>query len=121
MFVSSMKSQKMQKRLLFTKGKDLIKGVKMCIKLKINTDKFMRITVLNLIVMTVFLLSGCAMKFPVPDETNQTILLIPVETRQTLGKFVFTLDVSIKGASGNEVIKQNYNHRQNDFIPAASI
>ncbi len=25
-FVSSMKSQKMQKRLLFTKGKDLIKG-----------------------------------------------------------------------------------------------
>ena len=89
-FVSSMKSKKMQKRLLFTKGKDLIKGVKMCIKLKINTDKFMRITVLNLIVMTVFLLSGCAMKFPVPDESNQTILIIPVETRQTLGHFVLT-------------------------------
>jgi hypothetical protein len=45
------------------------------------------------------------MKFPVPDETNQTILIIPVETRQTLGQFVFTLDVSIKGSSGNEVIQ----------------
>jgi len=44
------------------------------------------------------------MKFPVPDETNQTILIIPVETRQTLGRFVFTLDLSIKGSSGNEVI-----------------
>ena len=67
----------------------------MCLKLKINTDKIMRITVLNLIFVTVFLLSGCAMKFPVPDETNQTILIIPVETRQTLGHFVFTLDLSI--------------------------
>jgi hypothetical protein len=45
------------------------------------------------------------MKFPVPDETNQTILIIPVETRQTLGHFVFTLDVSIKGSSGNEVVQ----------------
>ena len=60
---------------------------------------------LNLIVLTIFFLSGCAMKFPVPDETNQTILIIPVETRQTLGHFVFTLDVSIKGSSGNEGIK----------------
>ena len=59
---------------------------------------------LNLIVLTIFFLSGCAMKFPVPDETNQTILIIPVETRQTLGHFVFTLDLSIKGSSGNEGI-----------------
>ena len=58
----------------------------------------------NLIVLTIFIISGCAMKFPVPDETNQTILIIPVETRQTLGHFVFTLDVSIKGSSGNEGI-----------------
>ena len=60
---------------------------------------------LNLIILTIFFLSGCAMKFPVPDETNQTILIIPVETRQTLGHFVFTLDVSIKGSSGNEVVQ----------------
>ena len=33
---------------------------------------------LNLIVLTIFFLSGCAMKFPVPDETNQTILIILV-------------------------------------------
>ena len=59
---------------------------------------------LNLLVLTILFLPGCAMKFPVPDETNQTILIIPVETRQSLGQFVFTLDVSIKGSSGNEVI-----------------
>ena len=77
----------------------------MCLKLNINAEKIVRITVLNLIVVTVLLLTGCAMKFPVPDETNQTILIIPVETRQTLRQFVFTLDVSIKGSSGNEVVQ----------------
>ena len=77
----------------------------MCLKLNINAEKIVRITVLNLIGVTVLLLTGCAMKFPVPDETNQTILIIPVETRQTLGHFVFTLDVSIKGSSGNEVVQ----------------
>ena len=77
----------------------------MCLKLNINAEKIVRITVLNLIVVTVLLLTGCAMKFPVPDETNQTILIIPVETRKTLGHFVFTLDVSIKGSSGNEVVQ----------------
>ena len=95
----------MQKHLFFTKGQDINKGGKMCLKLNINAEKIVRITVLNLIVVTVLLLSGCAMKFPVPDETNQTILIIPVETRQTLGQFVFTLDVSIKGSSGNEVVQ----------------
>ena len=77
----------------------------MGLKLNINAEKIVRITVLNLIVVTVLLLTGCAMKFPVPDETNQTMLIIPVETRQTLRQFVFTLDVSIKGLSGNEVVQ----------------
>lgn len=95
----------MQKNIFFTKGQDKNKGGKMCLKLNINAEKIVRITVLNLIVVTVLLLTGCAMKFPVPDETNQTILIIPVETRQTLGHFVFTLDVSIKGSSGNEVVQ----------------
>ena len=95
----------MQKHLFFTKGQDINKGGKMCLKLNINAENIVRITVLNLIVVTVLLLTGCAMKFPVPDETNQTILIIPVETRQTLGQFVFTLDVSIKGSSGNEVVQ----------------
>ena len=84
----------------------------MCLKLKINNDKIMRIIVLNLIVVTVLLLSGCTMKFPVPDETNQTILIIPVESRQTLGHFVFTLDVSIKGSPGNEGIKHTVEPNQ---------
>ena len=77
----------------------------MCSKLILNSYKIVRITVLNLIVVTLLLLTGCAMKFPVPDETNQTILIIPVETRQTLRHFAFTLDVSIKGSSGNEVVQ----------------
>ena len=59
---------------------------------------------LNLFVMMILFLPGCAMKFPVPDKNNQTILIIPVETRQTLQQFVFTLDVSIKGSSGNDGI-----------------
>ena len=77
----------------------------MCLKLNINAEKIVRIMVLNIIVVSVLWLAGCAMKFPVPDETNQTILIIPVETRQTLRHFAFTLDVSIKGSSGNEVVQ----------------
>ena len=73
-------------------------------KLKKSSRNTVVKSFLNLIVLAIFFLSGCAMKFPVPDETNQTILIIPVETRQTLGHFVFTLDVSIKGSSGNEGI-----------------
>ena len=73
-------------------------------KLKKSSRKTVVKSFLNLIVLAIFFLSGCAMKFPVPDESNQTILIIPVETRQTLGHFVFTLDVSIKGSSGNEGI-----------------
>ena len=67
---------------------------------------------LNILVLTIIFLPGCAMKFPVPDETNQTILIIPVETRQTLGRFVFTLDLSIKGSSGNEVINHTVEPNQ---------
>ena len=77
----------------------------MCKKLKKYSGEIAIKSFLNLIILTIFFLSGCAMKFPVPDETNQTILIIPVETRQTLKHFTFTLDVSIKGSSGNEGIK----------------
>ena len=76
----------------------------MCLKLNINAEKFVRITVLNLIVVTVLLLTGCAMKFPVPDETNQTMLIIPVETRQTLRQFVFTLDISIEDSANKNIV-----------------
>jgi len=76
----------------------------MCLKLNINAEKIVRITVLNLIVVTVLLLTGCAMKFPVPDETNQTMLIIPVETRQTLRQFVFTLDISIEDSANKNIV-----------------
>jgi len=94
----------MQKHLFFTKGQDINKGGKMCLKLNINAEKIVRITVLNLIVVTVLLLTGCAMKFPVPDETNQTMLIIPVETRQTLRQFVFTLDISIEDSANKNIV-----------------
>jgi hypothetical protein len=94
----------MQKHLFFTKGQDKNKGGKMCLKLNINAEKIVRITVLNLIVVTVLLLTGCAMKFPVPDETNQTMLIIPVETRQTLRQFVFTLDISIEDSANKNIV-----------------
>ena len=94
----------MHKHLFSTKGQDINKGGKMCLKLNINAEKIVRITVLNLIVVTVLLLTGCAMKFPVPDETNQTMLIIPVETRQTLRQFVFTLDISIEDSANKNIV-----------------
>jgi len=93
--------------MLFSQRSTILqRGEIMCEKLNKYSGEIAGKSILNLIVLTIFFLSGCAMKFPVPDETNQTILIIPVETRQTLGHFVFTLDVSIKGSSGNEGIKQ---------------
>ncbi|MDP7622465.1 MAG: hypothetical protein QGH27_10950, partial [SAR324 cluster bacterium] len=44
------------------------------------------------------------MKFPVPDETNKTMLIIPVETRQTLRQFVFTLDISIEDSANKNIV-----------------
>ena len=94
----------MQKHLFFVKCQYINKWGKMCLKLNINAEKIVRITVLNLIVVTVFLLTGCAMKFPVPDETNKTMLIIHVETRQTLRQFVFTLDISIEDSANKNIV-----------------
>ncbi len=74
-------------------------------KLELNTFRIIRNNFKNLIIVTALFLTGCSLTFPEPDASNQTILIIPVETRQTLGHFVFTLDVSIKGSSGNEVVQ----------------
>ena len=94
----------MLEKCFFTKINKFTKGEIMYEKLNKYSGEIAGKSFLNLIVLTILFLSGCAMKFPVPDETNQTILIIPVETRQTLGHFVFTLDVSITGSSGNEGI-----------------
>ena len=94
-----------RKHVISTKTNDFQREKIMHKKLKKYTGVNARKFFLNLLVLTILFLPGCAMKFPVPDDTNQTILIIPVETRQTLGHFVFTLDVSIKGSPGNEGIK----------------
>ena len=52
----------------------------------------------------VLFLTGCSMTFPLPDEKNQTILIIPVETRQTLRHFVFALDISIENSANNKIV-----------------
>ena len=74
---------------------------------KITNDTFsmVRKNYSKLILATALFLTGCSITFPVPDETNQTILIIPVETRQTLRKFLFTLDVSIKNSANNEIVQ----------------
>ena len=65
----------------------------------------------NIIILTCFLFTGCSLAIPEPDETNQTLLIIPVESRQTLGKFIWTLHISIKDSSSkdkqNHIIKPN--------------
>ena len=76
----------------------------MCSKLKLSAFKGVRKNYSNLFFAAVLFLTGCSMTFPVPDETNQTILIIPVETRQTLRHFVFTLDISIEDSANNKIV-----------------
>ena len=46
-----------------------------------------------------FLFFGCSLSVPKPDETNQTLLIIPVETIQTLKKFIYTVNFTIEDSS----------------------
>ena len=39
---------------------------------------------------------GCSLSVPEPDENNQTLLIIPVETIQTLKKFIYTVNFTIE-------------------------
>ena len=76
----------------------------MCSNLKLSAYKIIRKNYSNLFFTAVLFLTGCSMTFPLPDEKNQTILIIPVETRQTLRHFVFTLDLSIKDSANNKIV-----------------
>ena len=76
----------------------------MCSNLKLSAYKIMRKNYSNLFFAAVLFLTGCSMTFPLPDEKNQTMLIIPVETRQTLRHFVFTLDLSIKDSANNKIV-----------------
>ena len=83
----------------------------MCSKLILNSYKIVRKNITNIIILACFLFTGCSLAVPEPDEANQTLLIIPVESRQTLQKFIWTLHVSIEDSSSNEkhnhIIKPN--------------
>ncbi len=74
----------------------------MCSKLILNSYKIVRKNITNIIILACFLFTGCSLAVPEPDEANQTLLIIPVESRQTLQKFIWTLHVSIEDSSSNE-------------------
>ncbi len=76
----------------------------MWLKLKLNKHRIVRKNIV--IVLAGFFLTGCSLAVPEPDEANQTLLIIPVESRQTLGEFIWTLHLSIEDSSTNE----KYNH-----------
>ena len=76
----------------------------MWLKLKLNKHRIVRKNIV--IVLAGFFLTACSLAVPEPDESNQTLLIIPVESRQTLGKFIWTLHLSIEDSSTNE----KYNH-----------
>ena len=75
--------------------------------LKLNSYKIL----LKNIILACFIFTGCSLAVPEPDEANQTLLIIPVESRQTLQKFIWTLHVSIEDSSSDEkhnhIIKPN--------------
>ena len=91
--------------VFITKNETLNLGGNMWFKITKDTFSMVRKNYSKLILATALFLTGCSLTFPVPDETNQTILIIPVETRQTLRKFLFTLDVSIKNSANNEIVQ----------------
>ncbi len=57
---------------------------------------------LNLVftLFVIFLFFGCSLSVPEPNENNQTLLIIPVETIQTLKKFTYTVNFTIEDISG---------------------
>ena len=65
----------------------------------INKIRKLRISLLLL----VFFSTGCSLSVPEPDETNQTLLIIPVETIQTLEKFIFTANLTIEDSSNKKI------------------
>ena len=77
----------------------------------LNSYKIVRKNITNIIILASFLFTGCSLAVPEPDEANQTLLIIPVESRQTLQKFIWTLHVAIEDSSSNEkhnhIIKPN--------------
>ena len=81
----------------------------------LNSYKIVRKNITNIIILASLLFTGCSLAVPEPDEANQTLLIIPVESRQTLHKFVWVLHVSIEDSSSNE--KHNHIIEPNNSNP----
>ena len=50
-----------------------------------------------------FFLSGCSLSVPEPGEKNQTLLILPVETIQTLKKFIYTVNFTVEDSNGKRI------------------
>lgn len=72
-------------------------------KLKLNTCIIVQKNIANIIILTCFLFTGCSLAIPEPDETNQTLLIIPVETIQKLKKFIYTVNFTIEDSNNKKV------------------
>ena len=68
--------------------------------------KIIRRSFLSLLLLIIFLITGCSFSVPEPDENNQALLIFPVETRQTLPQFIWTLHISIEDQEPDEVAEE---------------
>jgi len=59
--------------------------------------------VVGVFLVAVFFSAGCSLSVPEPDENNQTLLIIPVETIQTLDKFIFTANLTIQDKNNKKI------------------
>jgi len=69
----------------------------------LNTYKIAQKNIVNIIIITCFLVTGCSLAVPEPDENNQTLLILPVETIQKLKKFIYTVNLTIEDSNNEKV------------------
>ena len=69
----------------------------------LNSYKIVRKNITNIIILASLLFTGCSLSVPEPDETNQTLLIIPVETIQKLKKFIYTVNFTIEDSNNKKV------------------
>ena len=73
--------------------------------MRLNSEliKTFRRNVLSVFFLIIFFSAGCSHSVPEPDENNQTLLIIPVETIKTLKKFIYTVNLTIADSSGERI------------------
>jgi len=73
----------------------------MCLNFKLS--KYSKYYVVIITMFVSFFFSGCSLSVPEPDENNQTLLIIPVETIQTLKKFIYTVNFTIEDSGRKKI------------------